>query len=147
MPCVSALSACYDGYGQFTSSFSLSSQAPPSQCGRPAPGRCRYAITLSERMAIDYPRREYNNVEKEKKDIFCLVIAYNDVKPESARSFDRRRPKGVKSWVTVAQYNGCSSWGDMLQKLSLKPYSRRRSTFKNAEIKVTVYHDLFDCVK
>ena len=106
----------------------------------------RYGITLSEWLDINYPRPRYNNEEKMKEGTAEFIIAYNDIKPASAKDFDRRRPKGVKSWVTIAQYNGCNSWSDLLQKLSLKPYSKRRSTCKTTAIKVTVYHDLFENV-
>ncbi len=106
----------------------------------------RYGITLSEWLDINYPRQKYNNEEKIKEVTAEFIIAYNNIKPTSAKDFDRRRPKGVKSWATVAKYNGCCNWSDLLQKLSLKPYSSRRSTCKAAAIKVTVYHDLFDSV-
>ena len=104
----------------------------------------RYGITLSEWLDINYPRPRYNNEEKMKEGTAEFIIAYNDIKPASAKDFDRRRPKGVKSWVTIAQYNKCSNWKSLLNKLSLKSYSSRRLTYDREKINVTVYHDLFD---
>ena len=104
----------------------------------------RYGITLSEWLEKNYPGHKEKIEVMAKRETDAFIIAYNNIKPKSAKDFDRQRPRGVKSWVTIAQYNKCSNWKSLLNKLSLKSYSSRRLTYEREKINVTVYHDLFD---
>lgn len=104
----------------------------------------KYGITLAEWLRKNYPQPE-KSIKVEMTDItHDFIDTYNRITPKSAKDYDLRRPKEMKCWATIAQYNGCTNWTSLLEKLSLPSYSARDSNRGRVQLSVSVFHDLFD---
>ena len=102
----------------------------------------KYKINLSEWLKINYPTYTPTFEELKNKYTHEFIEEYIRLKPTSEEDFNLRRNKSTKTWITVAKYNGTTSWRELLRTLSLPEYSNRFRSKKRTSFKVHVQTDL-----
>ena len=99
----------------------------------------KYKITLSEWLNENYPTHRPTYEELKEKYTKEFVEEYERIKPKTQDQFNKERTCGTKGWQTVASYYSVKSWKQLLNVLSLPPYSEEKGTKLNTTIKVCVY--------
>ena len=99
----------------------------------------KYKITLSEWLSENYPTHRPTYEELKEKYTKEFVEEYERIKPKTQDQFNKERTCGTKGWQTVASYYSVKSWKQLLNVLSLPPYSEDKHSRKHGKIKVCIY--------
>lgn len=106
----------------------------------------KYKITLSEWLQENYPAPKPNKNEIYKNRTQEFIDEYIRLKPTSSDDFNKRKDPKIKTWASIANYNGVKTWCALLEVLSLPSYSRITHTKhrKTFEISITTDCDFFN---
>lgn len=106
----------------------------------------KYKITLGEWLQENYPTPKPDKTELKKKYTQDFIDEYIRLKPTSSDDFNNRRNSKIKTWISIANYNGVKTWCELLDKLSLPSYSRITHTKhrKTFDISITTDCDFFN---
>jgi len=81
-----------------------------------------YGMTAQVWLDKNYPFQRPEKPDMQPTYTQQFIEEYNRIQPKSAEAFDKVRKRGVKSWQSIAKYNGVKTWTELRQLLQLPIY-------------------------